>query len=224
MSTHNETYIIELIDKNMSKGLKDIQEQIGKIKGQTDGISKSGGIVSSLGRIASITAIAGGIGFLGKKVVGLGVDMEKTRVAFSTFLGDTDKANNLIEQLNTFANVTPFNNAEIIKSGRLLLSAGIGAEDIVKNLKMIGDVSAGANVPITELSAIFQKATNKGKLQAEELNQFAERGIPILDVLSKMYGKSKEEIMKMGSQGKITSDVMNQAFQQMTSDGESFSI
>ena len=171
---------------------------------------------------ASITAIAGGIGFLGKKVVGLGVDMEKTRVAFSTFLGDTDKANNLSEQLNTFANVTPFNNAEIIKSGRLLLSAGIGAEDIVKNLKMIGDVSAGANVPITELSAIFQKATNKGKLQAEELNQFAERGIPILDVLSKMYGKSKEEIMKMGSQGKITSDVMNQAFQQMTSDGGIF--
>lgn len=222
MSTQKETYIIELIDKNMSKGLKDIQQQIGKIKGQTDGMSKSGGIVSSLGRIASITAIAGGIGFLGKKIVGLGVDMEKTRVAFSTFLGDSDKANILIDQLNTFANVTPFNNAEIIKSGRLLLSAGIGANDIVKNLKMIGDVSAGANVPITELSAIFQKATNKGKLQAEELNQFAERGIPILDVLSKMYGKSKAEIMKMGSQGKITSDVMNKAFQKMTSDGGIF--
>ena len=90
--------------------------------------------------------------------------MEQTRVAFATFLGDAGKANKLIEQLNEFANITPFNNAEIIKSGRLLLSAGIPAEGIVTQLKAIGDVAAGANVPIAELAAIFQKATNKGKL------------------------------------------------------------
>ena len=185
-------------------------------------VTKTKSSFAGLGGLLARVGAAAAIGMAAKSIVTLGANMEQTRVAFATFLGDADKANVLIAQLNEFANITPFNNDEIIKSGRLLLAAGIPAEQITDKLKQIGDVAAGANVPITELAAIFQKATNKGKLQAEELNQFAERGIPILDELSKMFGKSKEEVLKLGSQGKITSAVMNTAFSNMTSDGGIF--
>lgn len=231
MATNREEYIISLVDKGVTRGLKDITADVNKLRGSMNGlqnkIGKQGGggiagMLGGLGKIAGVTALIGGVGIATKKIFDLGASMEQTRVAFGTFLGDRAKGDKLIAQLNEFANATPFQNDELIKSGRLLLSAGIGADDIVNKLRMIGDVSAGANVPIEELSAIFQKATNKGKLQAEELNQFAERGIPILDTLSKMYGKSKEEIMKMGSDGKITADVMNQAFAKMTGEGGLF--
>jgi tape measure domain-containing protein len=230
MSNNREEYIISLIDRGVSSGLRDVSKSVEDVRSKMDGLQDkigngSNGVSGGFSKLTSLAMRFGavaGVGIMAKKVVSLGADMEQTRVAFGTFMGDTEKANTLIAKLNEFANVTPFNNDEIIKSGRLLLAAGIQSENMVDTLKMIGDVSAGANVPIEELSAIFQKATNKGKLQAEELNQFAERGIPILDTLSKMYGKSKMEIMDMGSKGQITSDVMNQAFRQMTSEGGLF--
>lgn len=231
MATNREEYIISLIDKGVTKGLQDITKDVQKLRSSMDGVQKNigkqggGGIAGALGGLGKLAGrifVAKTIYDTGKAIFNLGTNMEQTRVAFATFLGDKGKADKLISELNEFANVTPFNNDEIIKSGRLLLSAGIGADDVANKLKMIGDVSAGANVPIEELSAIFQKATNKGKLQAEELNQFSERGIPILDTLATMYGKTKNEIMDMGSKGQITSDVMNQAFQQMTGEGGLF--
>lgn len=157
-----------------------------------------------------------------KEVLTLGINMEQTRVAFATFLGDAEKANTLIDQLNEFSNVTPFDNAQVIQSGRILLSAGTAAEDVTSQLKMVGDVAAGANVPLNELANIYAKAMNKGKLQAEELNQLSERGIPIIQVLSEKFGVTKEEVFKLGSEGKITSQVMNQAFNSMTSEGGLF--
>lgn len=211
-------YVIRLNDK-LSNKLRVVQTQVDKLNNKVNKTkSNFSGLAGTFARIGGTVAL----GMAAKAVVTLGANMEQTRVAFATFLGDAEKANVLIAQLNEFANVTPFNNEEIIKSGRLLLAAGIPAEKITDQLKQIGDVAAGANVPITELAAIFQKATNKGKLQAEELNQFSERGIPLLDELSKMFGKSKEEVLKLGSQGKITSGVMNQAFTNMTSEGGIF--
>ena len=214
----NVEYVIKLNDQ-LTRKLKVAQTQVDKLNNK---VTKTKSSFAGLGGLLARVGAAAAIGMAAKSIVTLGANMEQTRVAFATFLGDAEKANVLIAQLNEFANITPFNNDEIIKSGRLLLAAGIPAEQITDKLKQIGDVAAGANVPITELAAIFQKATNKGKLQAEELNQFAERGIPILDELSKMFGKSKEEVLKLGSQGKITSAVMNTAFSNMTSEGGIF--
>jgi tape measure domain-containing protein len=229
MSDNRETYIIELIDRNFGS-LKTIADQMDKLRSKVDGLSDnigdgSSGLSSRLGGLTKIvgwTALAGGVALAGREVYQLGANMEQTRVAFGTLLGSQKEANQLIEQVQQFGAVTPFETDELLKASRMLLSAGIGANDIQANLRMIGDVASGSAVPIEELAQIFQKATNKGKLQAEELNQFSERGIPILGELAKMFGVTKAEVMKMGEKGAITSDVMNQAFMNMTSNGGIF--
>lgn len=207
----NVDYIINLRDKASVK-LKNLNKQANDTN---SGFAKMG---SGIGGLLAGAGIAAGVVGIAK----LGVEMEQTRVSFSTFLGDAGKANVLISELNEFANVTPFDNAQIISASKALLTAGVTAEGMTDQLKTIGDVAAGAGVPITELSQIFAKATNKGKLQAEELNQFAERGIPILDVLAKKWGMNKAEVLKMGEKGKITADVMKEAFSTMSGEGGRF--
>ena len=207
----NVDYIINLRDKASVK-LKKLNKQANDTN---SGFAKMG---SGIGGLLAGAGIAAGVVGIAK----LGIEMEQTRVAFSTFLGDAGKANVLIAELNEFANVTPFDNAQIITASKALLTAGVTAEGMTDQLRTIGDVAAGAGVPITELSQIFAKATNKGKLQAEELNQFAERGIPILDVLAKKWGMNKAEVLKMGEKGKITADVMKEAFQTMSGEGGRF--
>lgn len=218
MANNVEEHILKLRD-DFSRKLSGIDSKVNKFRG---GIVETQGSIKGLGALATRVFAGIAVGAAVKQVASLGIEMEQTRVAFATFLGDADKGNKLISQLNEFANITPFNNAEVIKSGRLLLAAGIEAENITSQLKDVGDVAAGANVPITELAAIFQKATTKGKLQGEELNQFAERGIPIIAELAEMFNISTAEVFKMGEKGQITADVMNQAFRNMTSEGGIF--
>ena len=224
---NREQYIIELIDKGVSSGLSDVAKNVQALRDKMDGLSNQvgegkSGLAGRLGGIARIVgwgAVAGGIGFVGKKVIELGAGMEQTRLSFSTFMGDTEKANKLIGELNNFANVTPFDNAEVLKSGQMLLSAGMSADKVTSSLRMIGDVASGVSMPLDELSQIYMKAMNKGKLQAEELNQMSERGIPLMQELARMTGLSKTEVFKLAETGAITSDVLQQAFQNMTSQG-----
>jgi tape measure domain-containing protein len=214
MAQRNVEYVIQLRDK-FTKNLKNANKTISQMEKNT---SKLASTFKNFLPVLGAAGIGAGV----KSIIDLGIEMEKTRVAFATFLKDGEKANKLISQLNEFANVTPFNNQEVIKSGRVLLAANIPAEQIRETLKSIGDVSAGANVPLTEMAAIYSKAMNKGRVQAEELNQLAERGVPILQTFAEMFGVSTQEVMKMGSEGKLTSDLLTQAFQKMTGEGGIF--
>lgn len=212
----------------------------GPLSGARRGVSSFDGAVErtsqstdrmqgSLGSFAKkLGLVAAGVAVAKKTLDGLrtsfnlGAQMEQTEIAFGTFLRSAEKGVKVIDELNEFANVTPFDNEEIIKSGRVLLAANIPAEQLTETLRSIGDVAAGANVPINELSNIYAKAMNKGKLQAEELNQLAERGIPIISQLSEEFGVTKQEVFELGSKGKITSDVLEKAFKNMTKDGGIF--
>jgi len=214
VSTENVTYLLELRDK-FSKNLNNANKGINNLDKNANAASLS------LGKIKGVLAGLG-IGMVAKEIFTAGINMEQTRVAFATFLKDADKGNKVISELNEFSNITPFNNDEVIKSGRVLLAANIPAEKLTATLKNIGDVASGSQVPITELASIYSKIQNKGKAQAEELNQLAERGIPILDVLAKRFNTTAAGVLEMGSKGKITKDVMAEAFQTMSSEGGMF--
>ena len=164
------------------------------------------------------------IGGLGLKdaiaqTIRLGKEMEMTRIAFNTMLGSAEKGAQTIAVLQKFADLTPFNNDEVIKSGRMLLNAGVATDQLTKKLTMIGDVASGVNQPLVDMVMIYTKAANQGKIQAEELQQLGERGVPILQQFSKMLGLSASEIMELGSKGKLTFDLLDEAFEQMTSEG-----
>ena len=215
MADDKATYEINLVDKyskklNKAEGATDSFNNKAQVLGKTlTGVFAAGAVVSGITNLASMSLkLAGG--------------MEQTEVAFNTFLGSAAKGREVLNNLNEFANQTPFTNAQIVKTGRALLAASIPAEKLTDTLRMVGDVAAGANVPINELGSIYAKAMNKGKLQAEELNQLAERGIPIIDELSQKFGVTKAEVFKLGSEGKITSGVMVSAFKSMTSKGGKF--
>ena len=223
MSANREEYIISLIDQGVSRGLKDISRTVTDLRSKMGGldstVQQTSGGMSSLSKMALRFGAVAGIGYLGKQIWDLGTGMEQTKVAFSTFMGDADKANTLIGQLNEFANITPFDNAEVLKSGQMLLSAGLAGDEVTESLRMIGDVASGVAMPLEDLSQIYMKAMNKGKLQAEELNQMSERGIPLMQELARMTGKSKGEVYKLAETGAITSDIVQQAFQNMTGAG-----
>jgi len=179
---------------------------------------KMGGMIGIAGGIGAALAAWSGI----KGVINLGAEMEQTRVSFTTMLGSAEKADVVLGKLNKFANKTPYSNAEVIKSGRSLLSFGITAEKLEPTLKSIGDVASGLKIPFNELSQIYGKIKVQNTVYSEDLNQLAGRGIPIFDELAKVMGVQSSEVKKLASQGKITFPYIEQAFQNMTGKGAQF--
>src|SRR5690606_32479972 len=68
----------------------------------------------------------------------------------------------------------------------------------------------------------YGKARVQGTLFAEDINQLVGRGIPVIQEFAKQLGVSESEVKKLGSEGKITFSMLEQAFVNLTSEGGKF--
>lgn len=148
--------------------------------------------------------------------------MEQLQVAFESMLGSADAAKKMVGDLASFAAKTPFQLEGIGASAKQLLAFGVIQDKVIPTLKLLGDISAGANVPLEEMTAIYGKSMAKGKVMTEELLQMSDRGIPIIKTLEKGLGKTGEEIFKLASEGKISFSILEKALASMTAEGGIF--
>ena len=178
--------------------------------------------LASIDKGTVILAATAALVAFGKVATSAAASLEKMKVSFEAMLGSSEAADKLVDSLNKFSAKTPFQLEDIGAATKQLLAAGVGVDDVTNKLQMLGDISAGANVPLKDMASIFGKISNKGRAYTEELLQLSDRGIPILQVLSEQLGVTKNEVFELASQGKLTSEVMLNAFQVMTGEGGVF--
>lgn len=173
-------------------------------------------------QILSLGALSiGGLGVkdLVKDVILLGGEMQQTETAFEVMLGSAEKGRAAIAKLIGFADVTPFDNPEIIRSGKSLLNIGITVDGLTGKLEMLGNISAGTGNKIFEITSIYSKAAAKGKVQTEELMQLAERGVPIIQAFASMLKVSTQEVMAMAEKGQLSFALLDEALQSLGGQG-----
>lgn len=173
-------------------------------------------------QILSLGALSiGGLGVkdLVKDVILLGGEMQQTETAFEVMLGSAEKGRAAIAKLIRFADVTPFDNPEIIRSGKSLLNIGIAVDGLTGKLEMLGNISAGTGNKIFEITSIYSKAAAKGKVQTEELMQLAERGVPIIQAFASMLKVSTQEVMAMAEKGQLSFALLDEALQSLGGQG-----
>jgi uncharacterized protein YdgA (DUF945 family) len=59
-------------------------------------------------------------------------------------------------------------------------------------------------------------------LNGRDLRDFANAGVPLLETLSEMLGKTSSEIKDMVENGEISAEMVEQAFMKMTEEGGKF--
>jgi len=152
----------------------------------------------------------------------LAAEFEQTQVAFETMLGSADKAAEVLNNLEEFSLVTPFEPEQVLQAGKSLLAFGFQSEELVTTLTRIGDVASGVKKDFNELALIYGKARTSGKIFAEDLNQLTEAGIPILKALGEAMGVQEDQIRGLASSGQVAFKDLESAFQIMTSEGWKF--
>lgn len=165
----------------------------------------------AMGASVAIVGVLAGIGAAALKV---GFDFnsmqQQAMIGFETMLGGGQQALTFMNDLKAFAASTPFELPGLIKSSQKLLAFGFTAESIVPMLTSIGDaVSAlgGGEAEINRVTMAMGQMKAKGKVQAEEMMQLAELGIPAWDMLAKAIGVGVPEAMAMVSKGAVKADV-----------------
>lgn len=169
-------------------------------------------------RLGAVLATSFGV----KAIVTAGSDAEKTRISFETMLGSVEKANKLLKDINQLTLKTPFTFEEATSTVKMMLAMGASEETVIDETRRLGDVASGLNVPMERLALNFGQVRTLGKLATRELRDFAIAGVPLLDVLAQMTGKTKTEVQDMVSGGQISFDMVLEAFKKMTDEGGKF--
>lgn len=173
------------------------------------------------GAMAAYFSFAAAKGFISQMIEVRG-EFQQLDIAMTTMLGNKGEADALMAQVVDLAAKTPFSLTELGQGAKRLLAFKEPTDQVADSLRRIGDLAAGASAPIGDLIQTYGKVSAKGKMQAEELNQFAERGIPIISELAKVVGATDKEIYKMAEQGKIGFPELQKAIRNMTDEGGMF--
>jgi tape measure domain-containing protein len=199
-----------------------MQRGLANARAGLNNFAKSVSGAFTTGAKAGIAAMATGVGLMLQKSVKLAAAMEQTQVSFKVMTGSADKARAMVEALTQFANSTPFESAEIMKSAKVLMGFGVAAKDVLPTLRLLGDVSAGTGKDLTELAVIFGQIRANGKLMGGDLLQLINAGFNPLLIISKQTGRSMADLRKDMEAGLITFDMVEGAFKSATSEGGLF--
>ena len=131
---------------------------------------------------------------LGALAVKSASDLETLETSFISLTGGAKQAANMMQQLNEFTAKTPFQIDAVAGAARQLVASGTEISEVNNQLQFLGDIAATSGSEINDIAAIFAKVNAKGKVELENLNQLAERGIPIFTALSESTGLLPSEL------------------------------
>lgn len=149
-------------------------------------------------------------------------NMEQAEIAFGVLFKSVSTAKTVLSGLSDFAAETPFELPELTSAAKSLAAFGIAANDVVPELRMLGDISAGIGAPITEIATLYGKANVQGRLFAKDISELTGRGIPVIGELAKQFGVAENKVQDLVTEGKIGFPEVQKAFQAMTGSGGQF--
>lgn len=191
-------------------------EQSGRMEKSASGLDRAVSALSpsALSAVAGITALIGTVKSL-RGALGGALDsysrFESMEKALGTFFQDAGRGKQVFEDLRRLSNETTFGVDELASSFTQLANVGVEVDSINDRLVMLGNISGGDKSKFSELVSIYAKIQSTGKAGAMQLQQIAQRGIPIYDVLR-----------KIGVQGTATGADITRAFEEMTREGGQF--
>lgn len=210
----------------MSSNVGNIQ-----VKLNLDSAAYEQGIQAATGSMETLATALGalGIGFgaiqlvdIGKQALKASSDFEQANISFGVMLGSAEKAKRLVNDIQNMANVTPFETQDLLDSSKVLLNFGISLKDILPDLRMLGDISGGNKEKMQSMTLAFAQMSASGRLMGQDLLQMVNAGFNPLQVISQKTGKSMSALKDEMEKGKISVNMVRQAFVDATSQGGRF--
>jgi tape measure domain-containing protein len=156
------------------------------------------------------------------KVIAVRGEYENAQIAFETMLGSKEKADELMQKIVAMAAKTPFSQKEIVDGTKQLLAYQENSKTVIDTMTRLGNIAAGLGVPLSRLILVYGQVKAKGKLMGDDLKQFTEVGIPLVNELAKSFGVTKAKVYELVSAGKVGFKDVQNVLENLTSKGGMF--
>lgn len=198
---------------------KEAEKTINSLSKSADGLSSkftSFGTKMTVGVTAPLTALA-------TAGVKYNATMESYLANLTTLLGgNQQEAQKLLDTLKEMANTTPYEATDLVKATQKMMAFGISADDSLKYLNMLGDVSMGDANKLDSLTLAFSQIGASGRASMEDINQMIDQGFNPLTVISEKTGESMADLRDRVSAGQVSFEEIAGAFETATSEGGTF--
>ena len=198
-------------------------------QGLADAQAKAASFASGVGKVFAgiqisnmIDRAAQSVMSLGKQIIDLAANAELMVAEFETLTGNIGLGATVFNDLERFAARTSFNLQSAAESASMLLGKGVQQAELIPTMQMLGDLARGNSERLGFLAKAYTDVQAKGKLMAQEQNQFAENGINLFELLGKTTGKNAMELMAMREAGQITFQMVQEGLIAATAQGGKF--
>lgn len=225
--------------RNISLDTTQFNQQIKRVQSEISRLSNSGaggsGGSSMLGSVVGGNLIAGGVqkGLSNAKAfiedsLNAAMDYQKNVKSFEVLTGNAQKGQQLAADLRNLKQ-TSIMGASVYKNAQTMMGFGIGSDEVVKDLRQIGDIAMGDVDRMQSLTLAFSQTRASGRLMGQDLLQYINAGFNPLSVMSerwKDFGfkqrQSVGQLKQLMEKGAISSGMVSKAFELATSQGGRF--
>ena len=178
--------ITKLIFKSDRRGLNSYNSSVERLKVNMDSLKY---------KAMAFGAVMAGVGGYSLKAAG---EMEQFRIAFDTMLGSAEAGSKMMKDLRELTLKTPFSFQQSALGAKRLMAFGISAEKVIPALKNLGNIASGVGMhKLKEIITAYGQIKTARFLRGQEIRQLTESGIPIIEELADMLGKTPDQITKM---------------------------
>ncbi|WP_155297347.1 tape measure protein [Spirosoma aerolatum] len=210
--------------------LRDAQGRLRDSRGRfvgEGGSSSGGGWLKGLGFAGlGMGGLLGGyLGWQGVKAaygqtISPAMEMERNRFSAGIMLHSQERSSALDAQYQAYAKQNPVLGYKDIQSaGTQMVGLEERYDRIMPIIKTMSDVAVGSQNELKDLILILGQVKMKGRLQAEEGLQFAERRVNLMPYLAKAIGKKQTDLPDLMKDGKISYENVLRALSMMTAKG-----
>lgn len=186
----------------------------GMAGGEMEGFSVKKLVLSNL-LTKGIEGAVGGVKALVSTSLGAGMqrlsNIQSAKARLKGFGYDKEQVNQITTSATNAVNGTQYSMGDAMTASAGAIAAGIKPGELQGYLEDVGNAAAATGADFNDVASIMNKVKTTGHLQADEMRQLSDRGLPILSKLAEQAGISTEEMSKKISQGEVTFDQFRKA-------------
>ena len=211
-------YLLKLSNGAFVGPLRQARAEQGKFIAQGAGVSKVGSRYAMLAPAiatasAALVVAAGAAVFFAVKSA---ASAEQTQIQFKTLTGSMEQAEQTLAELSAFAASTPFELPQLADAAKKLLAARVPTSALMTELGALGNVASATGADIGMLSTVYGQMAGKGKIYAEDMQQFVEAGAgEIKQALAESLKVSTAGLNDLMTDGKVGFSDMQRALQSL---------
>lgn len=177
------------------------------------------GMEAVLGLFGKLRDVVGQLGQMFSSCMREAAALEEVGTRLGVMLNNAAAGDALASSLQRMATNGVVPLQELEKAAAALTQSLSDPGEIAEWVGVFANISAGSDMTADRLAKMTARLEDMGKAEFTEL---ANAGIPIFAALAKVTGKTTEEIVKLSSQGKISTSTLLEAFKELTAEGEKY--